>query len=450
MAQKAMRFYAREEYDEDNKNIKYELFEGMTKSYNDDLLTKFKRIVLRSSGNDNTGGSLFRDALMHTLVDDLNMNSQASRPCVAFINGEFWGLYNIRERYDNHYFANHYDIDKDKVALLTISVRGVPELQEGDASDIAYYYEMLRFFNTHSMTDKVNYKKALEYLDVENFIDYYIANIYSANADWPGNNNSFWRYKPENGGYDDSAVWYQDGRFRWVLKDMDWGFGLMINQTHNTLLHAMNENAGGGRGGGMGGGFSSPETTLMFRKLLENDEFRATFINRFCDVMNTNYETQTILSTIDKMQSFIEPVIPEQVARFQGSVRSVANWEASVERMRQFARERTGYVHGFMQHRFALSNLVRVALKTDADNGYIRINNTNITTGTRGVYDPSIWIGSYFAGTTQTLTAVPTKGSTFTKFVVTDVASGKITEHNNSTIDIKLGSAGTIVVAEFE
>ena len=207
LAQKALRLYAKEEYDEENKSIKYELFENMTKSYNDNPLVKFKRVVLRSSGNDNTGGSLFRDALMHALASDLNMNIQASRPCVAFINGEFWGIYNIRERYDNHYFANHYDTDKDKIALITIAVRGTPELQEGDENDIAYYYEMIRFFNNHSLTDDANYKKAQEYLDIDNFVDYYIANIYSANADWPGNNNSFWRYKPDNGNYDDSAVW---------------------------------------------------------------------------------------------------------------------------------------------------------------------------------------------------------------------------------------------------
>jgi spore coat protein CotH len=311
---------------------------------------------------------------------------------------------------------------------------------------------MIRFFNNHSMTDKANYKKAQEFLDIENFIDYYIANIYSANADWPGNNNAFWRYKPDNVGYDDSAVWYQDGRFRWILKDMDWGFGLMINQTHNTLLHAMSENVGGGRGmgGGPGGGFSSAETTLMFRKLLENEEFRAKFINRFCDVMNTNYEMQTVINTINEMQASIAPAIPEQAIRFPSSVRNVSSWEASVERMRQFASERTGYIRGFLQSRFALSNIVPVTLKTDPSSGYVRINNTNITSGTRGVYDPSLWSGNYFSGTTQTLTAVPSKGSKFVRFVVTDTASNTVTEHHNSKIDIKLGSEGTIVEAVFE
>lgn len=455
LAQKAMRFYAREEYDRENTNIKYELFENLTTSNNYAPLAKFKRFILRSSGNDNSG-SLFRDALMHYLVNDLNLNTQASRPCVAFINGEFWGIYNIRERFDNHYFASHYNVDKDKIAMLKIGMRGAPEIQEGDAGDLAYYYEMIRFFNNNSMTAGENYKKAQAYLDIDNIIDYFIANIYSANTDWPANNNVFWRYKTDNGGYDDSAAWYRDGRFRWVAYDMDWGFGLMASQTHNTLLHAMYENAGdgmffgrGGFGGGMGG-FTSAESTLMFRKLLENNEFRGKFINRFCDVMNTNYETQTVIAAIDEMRTLIKPAISEQAIRFPGSVRNVNSWEASIETMRQFARERAGYMRGFLQGRFSLSYIAPLTLKTNADAGYIRINNTNIKSGTRGVHDPSSWSGGYFAGTVQTLTAVPSDGRTFVKFIVTDAASGTTTECDDGTIEITLRDGGNIVEAVFK
>jgi hypothetical protein len=225
LAQKALRFYARKNYDEENAAVDYALFAGLTTSYSDDLLTSFKRIILRSSGNDNNS-TLFRDALMQSLVSDLHVDTMASRPCVAFVNGEFWGIYNIRERYDDHYFAGHYDIDADKVAVLAIESSSTPEISEGDESDLARYDKMYSFFDSYSMTEDANYQKAQEYLDIDNLTDYYIANIYSANTDWPGNNNVLWRYKTDNGGYDSTAVWYQDGRFRWVMKDMDWGFGL--------------------------------------------------------------------------------------------------------------------------------------------------------------------------------------------------------------------------------
>ena len=447
LAQKALRFYAKKDYDEENPTIEYELFDGLTKSYSDDILTTFKRIILRSSGNDNSG-SLFRDALMQSLVSDLNVDTQASRPCIAFVNGEFWGIYNIRERYDDHYFANHYDIDQENVAVLEISQGNkTPEINEGDESDLAYYNEMVAFFNNNSMTTQANYLKAQEYVDADNIIDYFITNIYSGNTDWPANNNEFWRYKTSNGGYDSTAEWYMDGRFRWVIKDTDWGFGQRSDVTGNTLLHALNESSSSGGRGGMG--FTSAESTLMFRKLMENEEFKAKFINRFCDVMNTNYDTNTVIAAINAMKDAIAVAIPEQANRYPSSVSSVSSWESSVNSMISFAQERAGYMQGFLQSRFSLSNVVNVTLKADSGAGYIRINDTDIKADTRGVTDASSWSGSYFAGTTQTFTAVPESGHSFVKFIVTDTASGTITEYTDSVIEVLVGGGGTTVQAVF-
>ncbi|MDR3314852.1 MAG: CotH kinase family protein [Oscillospiraceae bacterium] len=442
LAQKALRFYARKSYDEANASVDYELFAGLTTSYNDDLLTSFKRILLRSSGNDNSS-TLFRDALMQSLVSDLQVDTQASRPCVAFVNGEFWGVYNIRERYDDHYFAAHYAIDTEKVAVLALESNSTPEINEGDESDLALYNEMYSFFESNTLTEEANYQKAQTYLDVDNLIDYYIANIYSANTDWPGNNNVFWRYKTDNGGYDGTAVWYQDGRFRWVMKDMDWGFGLRADQTNNTLLYALNESSSS-----RGMGFSSDASTLFFRKLIENEAFKAKFINRFCDVMNTNYAADTVTASISAMQAEIATAIPEQAARYPSSISGVGAWEANVAKLTQFAQERTGYMQGFLASRFALGDAVTVTLKTDGD-GYISVNGAAITTATKGITDASLWSGSYFAGTTQTLAATPQEGHTFVKFIVTDAANGTTLAYTTNTIQLKLGSGATTVQAIF-
>jgi len=447
LAQKALRFYAKADYDENNKTIEYEIFDGLTTSYSGDLLTTFKRIILRSSGNDNSG-TLFRDALMQELVSDLNVDTQASQPCIAFVNGEFWGIYNIRERYDDHYFANHYDIDTENVAILEISSgNSTPEINEGDESNLEYYDEMWNFFNDNSMTDSANYQKAQEYIDIDNFIDYYIANIYSGNTDWPANNNVFWRYQTTNGGYDDTAKWYMDGRFRWIVKDMDWGFGLMGQASSDTLSHAMNESSSGMGGGG---GFTSAEATLMFRKLLENENFLAQFINRFCDVMNTNYEESTVVALINEKAAEIETAIPEQANRYPSSVSSVESWKSNVDTMITFAQQRTGYVQGFLQSKFSLSDVVTVTLSTDSEAGYIRINDRDITTDTPGVSDASSWSGSYFADTTQTFTAVSLEGHTFVNFIVTDTATGTTSEYTTDSIEVTLGSEGTVVQAIFQ
>lgn len=492
--QKSMRFYAKAEYDAVNTSVEYEIFDDLTKSYNDEALSTFKRVLLRNSGNDNSS-TMLRDSLMQDLVSDLNVDTQASQPCVAFVNGEFWGIYNIRERYDDQYFAAHYDIKKSNVALLEITNSGTtPEVNEGDESDLAYYQEMWNFFNENSMAEAENYKKASEYIDIDNFIDYYIANIYSGNTDWPGNNNVFWRYKTENGGYDSTASWYMDGRYRWVLKDMDFGFGLMGQVSSDTLTHAMSEEEGRNFGRaerneegvaqkmpdgermtappkgfnpqqngenanfpdmkngqeGRAMGFTNASSTLIFRRLLENTQFKNKFINRFCDVMNTNYETNYVLGQIEEYKGAIETAMPEQVNRYQSAIGSMEIWAQNIDKMSSFVKERAAYVQGFLKEKFSLNDVVTVNLVTDSEKGYIKINDREITAETKGVSNPSSWRGSYFAGTSQILTAVPNEGLIFSHFSVTDLETGNIAEYRDSTINLVLGNKGTTVQAVFK
>lgn len=512
-AQKSMRFYAKNSYDESQPVVEYEIFDGLTKSNSDDPLTTFKRVLLRNSGNDNSS-TMFRDSLMQDLVSDLNLDSQASRPCVAFVNGEFWGIYNIRERYDDHYFANHYDIDTKKVAVMEISNSSDgPEVSEGDESDLAYVQEVWSFFENNSLKEAANYQKAQEYIDVDNFIDYQIANIYSGNTDWPANNNVFWRYKTDNGGYDAEAEWYKDGRYRWVLKDMDFGFGLMGQVSNDTLAHAMSEAEGrGGFGGGAGrgngeknengaftlpegftppegfalptgmtlpaellpvdiagerqpggagapgegggpgggGGFTNAKSTLIFRRLLENEDFFHQFINRFCDVMNTNYDPDYVTAQIEAYQARIATAMTEQVTRYPSAISSIETWESNIAKMTSFVQGRRPYVEGFLTEAFSLGNVVEVSLKTDSSAGYLSINDSPISNETKGVSDPSSWSGSYFSGTTQTLTATPTAGHTFVKWIVTDTATGSAKEYTDPSIQVTLGKAGTAIQALFQ
>lgn len=509
--QKSMRFYAKDSYDENHKKVEYEIFDGLTKSYSDEPLTTFKRVLLRNSGNDNSS-TMIRDALMQELVSDLNLDTQAYQPCVAFVNGEFWGIYNIRERYDDQYFANHYDIDKDKVALFTIENTSItPVLDEGDETDLLHYETMWNFFNENSMTEEKNYKKALEYIDEDNFIDYYIANIYSGNTDWPGNNNVFWRYKTVNGEYDSTVAWYMDGRYRWVIKDMDFGFGFQGSASNNTLTHATSEEegrsgfgkgnmedfkrpenmeefmqnmmqqgelnpqqnienqnnqeniankmdpnmgsnnrAGGEQQGERVMGFTNAQSTLIFRKLLENETFKNKFINRFCDVMNTNYEVSYVLEKIDEYISNIETVMPEHINRYNGAISSLEEWEQNIEKMKTFVKERASYVQEFLKEKFELSDVVTISLKSDEKLGYIKINEKEIRLETNGVSDQTLWAGSYFAGTTQTLEAISTNGGSFQKFVVTDTETGKISEYTENIINIKVGNQGMTIQAIFE
>lgn len=543
-AQKSIRLYSKAGYDDENPVFEYEIFEGLLDGTGEDTLTTFKRLVLRNSGNDNNN-TQFRDALMQDLADGLDVDSQATRACVVFINGEFWGVYNLRERYDDHYFANVYGVDTADVTVLEISNSSTTaEVSDGEADDIDYYNEMWNFFNDNDMSDADNYAKAQTYIDLDNFIDYYIVNIYSGNTDWPANNNVFWRYKTENGGYDENAAIEElDGRYRWVLKDMDFGFGQMGAVSSDTLAHAMSDAEGrggfggmdfgnmpdmaaledmseteimetiagmmeengfempegmemmpgmggdmqmpegmeggempqmpegdgtqaapeaggwampgmaegeeGGRGGMGGMGFTNSASTLIFRKLLENEDFLAQFVNRFCDVMNTNYDADYVTSRIGEFQAEREDAMAEHITRYPGSLSSIEDWEKNIQSMITYAQARAGYVQGFLKDAFLLGDVVTVTLKTDAQMGYVRMNDMDIAEGTKGVTDADSWTGEYFAGMEQTFTAVPLDGYEFVKFVVTDVASGETAEYTEDVVTRTLGDAGLVVEAVF-
>lgn len=166
--------------------------------------------------------------------------------------------------------------------------------------------------------------------------------------------------------------------------------------------------------------------------------------------MNTNYDTATVTQSTNQIKEKIAVAIPEQANRYPSSVSSVSDWENNIEKMIQFVQQRTANVQGFLQSRFSLSEIAGVSIKTDSNSGYMRINNTDITTETRGMSDYNSWAGSYFSGTTQTFTAIPLEGHSFKKFCVTDNASGVATEYTASVIAVVVASGGITVEAIFD
>src|SRR5699024_11201813 len=141
-----------------------------------------------------------------------------------------------------------HDIPEDDLDFL----ENYLEVKEGDDE---FYHEMMDFFNNNSLNDNTTFDQAITFLDPVNFTDYYLTNIYVANNDWPHNNYLFYRYKTEYNPNTENPV--KDGRFRWLLKDLDWGFFLLQNEQNdydaNTLEWATQNN----------------ESRLIIRKLLE-------------------------------------------------------------------------------------------------------------------------------------------------------------------------------------
>ena len=135
--------------------------------------------------------------------------------------------------------------------------------------------------------------------NINNFIDYYIAQIYYANTDWPGNNIKFW--SPHTA----------DGKWKWILYDTDFGFGLVNWVGHNTLAFALEAN---------GPGWPNPPwSTFLFRSLMENEEFQIKFINHFCYYLNTRFKAFSVVEHISNVVNHISPEMPSHISRWGGS-----------------------------------------------------------------------------------------------------------------------------------
>jgi len=358
--QKSFALFARRDYGPDAFDYPF---------FPDKSIQTFQALVLRNSGND-WEYSMFRDPLMQSLVSSTSLVVQAYRPVIVFLNGEYWGFYNLREKINEHYIASNYGYDPDNLDILEDDEAVI----QGESD---HYLQMLNYITSHDMGVPGYYAVLKTYMDVENFIDYQVAEIYYHNTDWPGNNIKFFRPRTE------------DGLWRWMIFDTDFGFGLYDGYAYirNTLEFATEPD---------GPAYPNPPwSTLLLRRLLKNTEFRNSFINRFADHMNTIFSPDEVIDRIDSLKANIDQEMENHFARWGGDV---LTWQNEVESMREFARLRNGYIREHLIEKFNLEAIHKIRLDVKPENaGTITVNTV--------VPDRFPWEGTYFQNVPVLLTA---------------------------------------------
>ncbi len=333
--QKSLAIVARDQYGK--KRIKHKFFgkEG---------LKSFKFLVLRNSGGD-FGKTHFRDALMTSLVDHWDIEKQDSRPAHVYINGRYWGIYNIREKVNKYFIEDHAGIDEDNIDLIEHYMT----LKKGSTQ---HYRDLLTFLEQNSLKDSINYQRLDTMMEIDNYRRHQIAQIYFDNRD-AGGNIKFWRPRS------------RAGRWRWILFDTDWGFGLHDKEAYklNTLdFHTAED----------GPSWPNPPwSTFILRKLLENPQFESAFVNNFADHLNTSFKAQKVEAQIDKFYTLYLPEIDRHLERWNLSKQT---WEREVQVLRTFARNRPQYIWQFLEERFN-TGAARYLKAEATSGGYIIINN---------------------------------------------------------------------------
>jgi hypothetical protein len=347
ICQKAFTIYARDKYG--FSTINYRLFPSKS-------IDQFKRFILRASSND-YNRTFFRDAMMNTLViGQMDIDYQAYRPVIAFINGQFQGIYNIREKMNQYYPESNYGIDADNVDLL----ENIDEVNTGDDID---YRELINFVQSHDMSAAVNYEHVKKLIDVDEFMNYFIAELYFRNHDWLHRNTKYWRERnPE-------------GRWRWMLFDLDWGFSGEINEgpeqyTTNSLQWAFD--TGG---------------SVLLESLLENLDFRNEFVQRFASHLNITFGPDRVIQIIDKLKLSIEPEMPAHISKW-GWPRDMAAWEDEIGILREFAIQRPDNVREHLNMTLQLDGLAPLVVYiANPELGEVKVNSVVVPrSGFEGLY----------------------------------------------------------------
>jgi len=284
-AQKSLRLYARSEYGD--KNFDYPLFPQKD-------VTQYKRFLLRTTMGAWGKETIIKDVLAQEIVHDMDVETQDYQPVIVYLNGEYWGIHTLRDRLDEHYIEYSHSIDKDSV-----------EFFEWGNSD---YGEIISFVENSDLSLDANYQEVITQIDIENFIDYMIAELFFSNYDWPSNNLKYWREIP-------------DGKWRWIFYDIDGGFR---SKEFNMLEHATLNDPN------VSMWPNPPYSTLLFRSLLESETFKQQFLNRYAYLLNNDFNPETTLRKLSEIKAMYRPEIQGHSDRWHFP-NSVENWENDVQ-----------------------------------------------------------------------------------------------------------------------
>ena len=285
-ALKSMVFYANKRFDPDRKRFSYEFFPDQKPG-----VKEFKSFSLRDGGND-FGDLYFRDLIIQrTMASHADLDWQAGHSAVLYINGEYMGMLNIRERSNEDNIYSNYDglEDLDLIEISHEKINNVDQFEEEFKEGDEVFYNNFKTFYSEKGHTLAEYE---QWLDVNEYLNVIAMNFFYGNIDFPGNNLVFWRPN------DDAEVDLPK-RFRVIVKDTDFGLGLYGRQnSFNTIDLLYNPN----NYPSDNWAFTTPATTLL-KNMLENADIRDLFIDKCCIFMGDFMNGKGTGATIDLIQA---------------------------------------------------------------------------------------------------------------------------------------------------
>jgi gliding motility-associated-like protein len=362
----------------------------------------FQRLILKPAASDNypfeNGGAHIRDAYVQTLSQkaDLKVDERTWRPCVVYLNGEYWGVYELREKVDDHDFTNFY-YDQDEYNLQYLKTWGATWNEYGGPQATTDWNALRTYIMSNNMGNPANFAYVDSQLNWESLADYFFLNSYIVSQDWLNWNTGWWRGMDPAG---DKKKW------RYTLWDMDACFGHYINFTGvpDTGPNADPCNAEalpdpGGQG----------HTDILSKLMDENETVNQYYVTRYADMLNTYFSCDYMNFLLDSMINQIQPEMARHITRWGGSM---AEWQGNVTAMRNFINQRCQVLEDGMVDCYNLNGPHQVTFDVSpANSGEIKVNS---------IWAPSYpWSAEYFGGIATNVIAKPNTGFVFSHWEFT-------------------------------
>lgn len=284
--------------------------------FDDRDIDEYNALMLKG-GSEDWNRSMMRDEVATDTVDGTtHLYTQAIKPVVLYLGGEYWGVYYLRERYDETYVATHLDVSEESVDLVySTGLRA----ESGSNKD---FVALVEYVGENDMSTKENFDYLCERIDLTSLIDWYVCRSYMGDKDCA----NVRRFRSSEA----------DGKWYWMYYDLDWGLHSRQDNPLSSILKG------------------SGDYRLMLA-VLKSEEGRDAFLKRYAYLMKTILNPDYMIGVIDDLVATIETEMVRDRERWS---KSFSKWQEYVESLRTYVRDyaRTIHVLNHLQTYFELSD----------------------------------------------------------------------------------------------
>ncbi|MBV6438496.1 MAG: hypothetical protein EPGJADBJ_00120 [Saprospiraceae bacterium] len=393
---------------------------------------EYQRLILRAAGDDNypagnhpqnEGSAHIRDAYIHDLAErgHLHVDVRRSEKCIIYLNGAYWGVYDLRERPDDHDYTEFY-YNQDKYDIQFIKTWGSTWAEYGGNQALDDWENLYNFITSNDMSNPANFHYVADQYDYESLVDYVIVNSFTVCSDWLNWNTGWWRgFNPEGG----------HQKWGYILWDNDATFDHYINYTGIPDLSPYADPCNPEQLSG----WQDPEGHIqVLNKLRENPVFDQYYITRQADLWNTVFGCENMLSYLDSIIAKIQPEMAQHAERWYGNY---DEWQQNASDLRDFISIRCEALADGLNECYDLNGPHATVLIVDPPGaGAIKANTLT--------YDQFPVSANFFGGVDLKLSAIPAPNSDF-EFAEWTATNHVFDDPASPVVKLDLTTADTIV-----